>query len=187
MKVTKILGTIAMVTSSIAIISTAKAATIDQSTSASSVFAQVYQNSTGINLTIEGAGVNRVVTLVVSDYTPGVGSSYWKGVIPNDTVVDNGIAGVSVNIANTCEFDAISTYGSADCYSVEATFTKGDYLWKTNGVTQYTWGDILYQVIGGVSTFSATATCTVNGVDISSPRAYMGKYTDVNIIVSTAN
>jgi hypothetical protein len=187
MKITKILGTIAMVTSSIAIISAAKAATIDQSTTGSSEFASVYQNSTSINLTIEGAGVNRVVTLAVSNYTPGVGSSYWKGIIPNDAVVANGIAKVSVNVADTCDLEAISTYGSDYCYSVDATFTKNDYLWKTNGVTQYNWGDILYQVIGGVSTFSAAATGAVNDVDISSPRAYMGKYNDVNIIVSTAN
>lgn len=186
MKMTKILGTIAMVTSSIAIISAANAATIDQSTTGSSEFAQVYQNSTSINLTIEGAGVNRVVTLAVSNYAPGVGSSYWKGIIPNDAVTVNGIAQVSVNVADTCAYEASSTYGSDYCYAVDATFSKNDYLWKTNGVTQYKWGDIIYQIVGGVSTFSAAATGYVNGVDISSTRAYMGKYNNVNIIVSTA-
>lgn len=67
------------------------------------------------------------------------------------------------------------------------TFTKGDYLWKTNGVSQYNWGDIIYQVIGGISTFAASTTGTVNNVDVTSSHAYMGKYTNVSVEVTTAN
>jgi hypothetical protein len=187
MKLSKILSTITLAAAGLAINSAANAALIDQSTTADSEYAQVYQNGTGINLTIEGAGVTRVVTMAVSNYTYGVGFSYWRGVVPNDAVVEDGIASISVNIASTCGLAATSTYGSNFCYDVNATFTKNDYLWKTNGVTQYTWGDIIYQIVGGISAFSASTTGTVNGVDISSSRAYMGRYTNVNVMVTTAN
>lgn len=190
----KLLGAIAL-TASLATVSAAHAALIDQSTTASSEYAQVYQNGTSIGVTIEGAGVTRVVKMYVYNYTYGVGGNYWSGVVPNDAVVDNGIASISVNIANTCDTvnTTTATFGSDTCFAVNATFTKNDYLWKTNGVTQYQWGDIIYQIIGGISAFSATATGTVtssNGTvntDISSSRAYLGKYTDVSIQVSTAN
>jgi len=176
-----------LITVASAMSSTARAGLIDEFTTASSEYAQVYANSTGAGITIEGAGLNRVVKLYISNYTYGVGSSYWEGVVPNDTVVDNGIDAISVDIANTCDYAASATYGSAYCYSINATFTKSDYLWKTNGVTQYTWDGIIYQIIGGISAFSASVTGTVNGVDISTPRAYLGKYTDVDVTVSTVN
>jgi hypothetical protein len=188
MKLSKILSTITLAAAGLAINSAANAALIDQSTTADAEYAQVYQNGTAINLTIEGAGVTRVVTMAVSNYTYGVGYNYWKGVVPNDAVVDDGVATISVNIANTCtDATTTATYGSDYCYAVNATFTKNDYLWKTNGVTQYTWGDIIYQIVGGISAFSASTTGTVNDVDISSSRAYIGRYTNVNIMVTTAN
>ncbi len=176
-----------IVTGALLMSSAAQAGLIDEFTTASSEYAQVYSHSTGVGVTIEGAGVTQVVKLYVFNYISGVGSSYWEGVVPNDTVVDNGIDSITVNIANTCDYTASATYGSAYCYAVDVSFTKSDYLWKTNGVTQYTWDGIIYQIIGGVSTFSASVTGTVNDTDISTSRAYLGKYTDVDVTVSTVN
>jgi hypothetical protein len=187
MKTRNLASVFAIVTGALIMSSTAQAGLIDEFTTASSEYAQVYTHSTGVGVTIEGAGVNRVVKLYVSNYTSGTGSSYWEGVVPNDAVVDNGINSISVNIANTCDYTASATYGSAYCYAVSATFTKSDYLWKTNGVIQYTWDGIIYQIIGGISAFSASVTGTVNDTDISTPRAYLGKYTDVDVTVSTVN
>jgi len=186
MKITKILSAITLTAASLAINSAAQAATVDEYTTASAEFAQAYNNGSAISLTIEGAGVNRTVTLAMSNYTYGIGSTYWVGTIPAESVVDDGIAQISVNV-DTCLLTPRATYGTDPCGLVDVTFTKNDYLWKTNGVTQYVWGDIIYQIIGGVSTFSAAATGTVRGVDISTPRAYMGKFTDVSVTVTTAN
>lgn len=184
MKSSQLVSAVAFITGALVLGSSAQAALIDQYTTASSEFANVYAGGTGVNLYIEGAGVNRVVTLSVGSYP-----NYWKGVIPNTDVIDNGIASVTVNVPDTCDSTLTPsyTYGSDNCFTVNMTFTKGAYLWKTNGVTQYSWGNFIYQVIGGISTFGASTTGTVNGVDMTSSRAYMGKYTDVNVSVSTAN
>lgn len=163
----------------------AQAALLDQSTTASSEYQQVYQNGTGVSLTEEGAGVNRVVHLSMFSYTYGVGSTYWSGDIPADAVTEDGIATVTVNV-DTCTLAAKVSYGDNACGVVDVTFTKGDYLWKTNGVTRYTYDDIIYEIIGGVSTFSAAAQGTVRGVAIDTTRAYEGLYNDVSITVSTA-
>lgn len=185
----------AIATTPLAIVSTAQAGVIDQYTTASSEYAQVYQNGTAVGVSIEGAGVSQVVTLYVTNYTSGVGSSYWKGTIPNASVVSNGINSISVNVPDTCDSTNVTsaTYGADYCYKVNATFNKVDFLWKTNGVTQYTFGNIIEQIIGGVVTYSATSSgnvSTISGtvdVGISSTRAYLGKYTDVSITVSTTN
>lgn len=187
MKIRKLFAVTAIITSALVLSSTAQAGLIDEFTTASSEYAQVYANGTGVGITVEGAGVNQVVKMYVSNYISGVGSNYWEGVIPNDTVVVNGIDSITVTIANTCDYVASATYGTDYCYAVNATFTKSDYLWKTNGVTQYTWDGILYQIIGGIEAFSASVTGTVNDTDISTTRAYLGKYTDVDITVSTGS
>jgi hypothetical protein len=172
-------------------LSTAHAGLIDEYTTASSEYAQVYNNGTALGVTIEGAGVNQVVKLYVTNYTSGVGSNYWDGVVPNGMIVVNGLNSITVNVANTCELTAIATYGSDYCFAVNATFTKDDYLWKTNGVTQYKYNDIIYQLIGYISAFSGTVTGTVSNASgntvIDSSKAYLGKYTDVTVEVSTAN
>ena len=186
MKRNTLLNTITLGTVALALNSAAQAGIIDQSTTSSAGFSQVYQNGTSVNLTIEGAGANRTVNLAISSYTYGVGSTYWSGEIPADAVVVNGIAQVSVNV-DTCTLEPKVSYGDYPCGMVDMTFTKADYLWKTNGVTQYTYGDITYQLIGGISTFSAAASGTVRGVEINATNAYMGKYTDVSITVSTGN
>lgn len=181
----KYMGVFAIITGTLLISSVARAGLIDEYTTASSEYSQVYANGTSMGITVEGAGVTQVVKLYVTNYVPGVGSNYWEGVIPNDTVVVNGIDSISVNIASTCDYTASATYGSAYCFAVNASFTKNDYLWKTNGETQYTYGDIIYQIIGGVSAFSASVTGTVNDIDISTTRGYLGKFTDVTVVVST--
>jgi hypothetical protein len=186
MQNSKLLSVLTLATAGLAMCSAAQAGVIDQSTTASAEFAQVYHNGTSVNLTIEGAGANRVVNLSTYSYTYGVGGVYWSGEIPADAVVDNGIASITVNV-DTCMSTPRVTYGENACGLVNVTFTKNDYLWKTNGVTRYNWGDIIYEVIGGISTFSAAATGTVHGVDVSATNAYMGKYNDVSVTVSTAN
>jgi hypothetical protein len=190
MKLNKILSTVTIAAAGLAINSAANAALIDQYTTASSDFAQVYQNGVSVNLTVEGAGVNRTVHMSVSRYVYGDGFTYWSGTIPADAVVDNGIASTTVNV-DTCGLTETVSIGDLACGPVNMTFTKQDYLWKTNGVTQYSYGDISYQLIGGISTFSAAASGTVEtgGVDtnIDATNATMGKYTDVSITVSTAN
>jgi hypothetical protein len=188
----KLIGPMAF-TALLSTLSVAHAGLIDQSTTQSAEYTQVYANGTAVGVTVEGAGVNQVVTMYVSNYTYGVGSSYWKGVIPNADVVVTGINSISVTVPDTCDSaNTTSTaYGSDYCFGVNATFTKNDYLWKTNGVSQYTYGDLIYTIIGGIETYSATSTGTVTHsagtIDISSTRAYLGKYTDVTVSVSTAN
>jgi len=190
----KLIGPMAF-TALLSTLSVAHAGLIDQSTTQSAEYTQVYANGTAVGVTVEGAGVNQVVKMYVSNYTYGVGSSYWSGVIPNADVVVNGINSITVTVANTCDTTntATVTYGSDYCFGVNATFTKVDYLWKTNGVTQYTYGDIIQTIVGGVQTYSATSTGTVTNstgtvnADLSSTRAYLGKYTDVTVSVSTAN
>lgn len=161
---------------------TAQAELIDQYSTTSSEFAQVYKNGTSVNLNIEGAGINQSISL--SHYNTSTG--YWRGVIPASSVTANGIASISVTV-NTCDYTALSSWGAAPCGLVDITFNKVDYLWKTNGVRHYTWGDTIRQYVGGISTFSASATGTVKGVSVDSTRAYMGKYNNVTIIVSTVN
>ena len=194
MKSSKLVAALTIIASAL-VMSSAQAGLIDEYTTGSSEYVQVYAHGTGVGATIEGAGVNRVVKLYVTNYTSGVGSSYWEGVVSNDEVVVNGIASITVNIPNTCDSTAnttVATYGSETCFAVNATFTKVDYLWKTNGVTQYTFGDLIYEYIGGISAYSATVTGTVTNsigtvnADISTPRAYLGKYTNVTVKVSTA-
>lgn len=188
----KLLGAIAF-TALLSTMSVAHAGLVDQYTTASAEFAQVSANGTSIGVTVEGAGTNQIVKVFVYNYTYGVGGNYWSGTIPNDTVVVNGIASISVNIPNTCDYPARSTFGSDACFAVNATFTKNDYLWKTNGVTRYGYGDLMWEIIGGIVTYSATSTGTVTSMggtvnsDLGSTRAYMGKYTDVTVNVSTAN
>lgn len=160
---------------------TAQAALIDQYTTTSSEYAQVYKNGTSVNVSIEGAGVNQVITLSHYNYVTG----YWRGTVPVTAVTVNGVASIAVNV-NTCDLPATSSFGAAPCGIVDVTFNKGDYLWKTNGVRQYTWGNTIRQYVGGISTFSASTIGTVNGVVIDSTRAYIGKYNNVTIIVSTA-
>jgi hypothetical protein len=170
----------------LAIGSAAHAELVDQSTTTSSQFAQVYQNGTSINLTIEGAGVNRKVSLSHSYYSYDTGSIYWSGEIPADAVTVNGASQVSVYV-DTCTLPARVSWGENPCGIVDVTFTQGDYLWKTNGVQQYQWGDLIYQIVGGIVTFSAQSAGTVRGVDVGSANAAMGKYNNVSIQVSTAN
>jgi hypothetical protein len=186
MKTIKLVCTTSLFASLILTNSVVQAALLDQSTTASSEFEQVYQNGTGMNLTVEGAGVNRVVNLSMYSYTYGVGSTYWSGEIPPDAIIDKGVAGLTVNL-DTCGLAARVSYGENACGLVDVTFSKEAYLWKTNGVTRYSYGDILYQIIGGISTFSAAAQGTIRGVAIDTTTAYEGKYTDVSITVSTAN
>ncbi len=190
MKSNKILSTITLAAAGFTINSAAQGALLDQYTTASSEFAQVYQNGTSVNLTIEGASVNRTVRMSIYSYIYGVGYTYWAGALPSDAVVDNGIAAITVN-TDTCALTPTVSIGNNACGPVDMTFTKQDYLWKTNGATQYKYGDVIYEIIGGISTFSAAASGTVvaNGLttNINANNAYMGKYTDVTIAVSTAN
>jgi hypothetical protein len=172
----------ALVTIAAGISFAAQAELIDQYTTASSEFAQVYKNNTSINMYIEGAGINQTISL--SHYNTSTG--YWRGVIPASSVTVNGIASISVTV-NTCDYIASSSWGTDPCGLVDVTFNKADYLWKTNGVSHYTWGDTIRQYVGGISTFSASATGTIKGVSIDSTRAYMGKYNNVAVVVSTVN
>jgi hypothetical protein len=164
----------------------AHAELIDQQTTTASEYAQTYANGTGINVYIEGAGTNQVITLAYSNYTYGVGYRYWRGEVPASAVTINGIDAVSVSV-DTCSLTPSVTWGTDACGVVDVTFNKKDYLWKTNGVSQYKWGDIIYQLVGGIVTFSADATGSVLGISVDSGRAYMGKYNNVTIQVSTAN
>lgn len=176
-KTTKILFTIISLSFSF----TAQAELIDQYTTTNSEYAQVYKNGTSVNLSIEGAGISQVITLSHYNYLTG----YWRGVVPATAVTVNGVASIAVNI-DTCALTATSRFGAAPCGLVDVTFNKGDYLWKTNGVRQYTWGNTIRQYVGGISTFSASTVGTVNGVVVDSNRAYIGRYTNVTVIVSTA-
>jgi hypothetical protein len=166
--------------------SAAQAELVDQFTTSAAQYANVYSNGTSVNLTIEGAGANRKVKLSHSFYSYETGSLYWSGTIPADAVTVNGIAQVSVYV-DTCSRTASVTWGDNPCGVVDVTFTKNDFLWKTNGVRQYQWGDLIYQIVGGINTFSAQSSGTVRGVVVDASNAYMGKYTDVSIQVSTAN
>jgi hypothetical protein len=186
MKINALLKVLAVFTGLFIIGSAAHAGLVDQYTTGDAEYANVYQNGTSVNVTIEGAGVNRKVSLSHSSYSYGTGSVYWSGEIPADAVTVNGVAQISVYV-DTCNLPARVSWGANPCGLVDVTFDKVDRLWKTNGVRQYQWGDLIYQIVGGITTFSAQSTGTVRGVNVDSTRAYMGQYNNVSVQVNTAN
>ena len=159
-------------------VATAHAEILDQMVS-NGDFASAFQGSTGFSLTIEGNGVNQVSTLLVNQYVSGVGFTSWKGVIPNDTIIAQGVSSISVNV-DTCTINNIP-----GCGLVDATVSKNpqDGGFIQNGVVKYTYGDIMQTIAGVRQVHRADAVGTVNGVTLTTARSFIGKDNEVRIIV----
>ena len=160
---------------------------LDQFSVANSEFANANKNGTvrtSVSLLVEGAGVERKVSLSHSQYsyTQGI-DNYWRGDIAASDVTVNGIGQISVNV-NTCAYTANRTWGEDACGRIDVTFTKGNFLWRTNGSTTFDWAPLTNTIIGGVTTFSADVSGFVKGVDmVGALHPAMGKYTNVKVAV----
>jgi hypothetical protein len=170
---------------------TAQAELIDQYPAANSEYANAYKygsTSASINLTVEGSGINRTVTLSHSLYSYSQGiNNYWRGNIDSSDVTVNGIGQIVVAV-DTCGYTADRTWGEDACGRVDVTFTKGSFLWRTDGSLVQDWAPLTNTVNGGITAFSAEVSGYVKGVDmIGASRPAMGKYANVEVVVEVAD
>jgi len=170
----------------LALIPAVHAEVIDQVVS-SGQYGQASANNTGdigwaaATVSIEKNGINRTAHLFHVSSSPSTGYNYWTGNIPVDAVIVNGVNSISVNI-DTCSVNYI-----AGCGPVYLTVTTSEPAtgWIDNGVRQYDWNGVIYREAGARQVRFSSATGSVHGVPIDTTRAFMGKYNDVSITVST--
>ena len=132
-------------------------------------------------VSVDGNGVNRTAHLFHVSYSPATNYNYWSGNIPANAVTVKGVNSISVNI-DTCTVQYI-----AGCGPVSLTVTTDQPAsgWIDNGVIQYDWDGVIYREAGARQVRFSSATGSVHGVPLDTTRAYMGKYNEVSITVST--
>ena len=160
----------------------AQAELIDQFPATNSQYANANVSGAGINVYIDGTGINQTITLAVRTGW-GASYTYWRGEISANDLTQNGIAQISVN-TDTCAYTPIESRGDNACGRVDITFDKGAFLFRTNGNLTFDWDPLVNTITGGITIFDASVTGFVNGVDMSNAfRPAMGRHTDVKVTV----
>ena len=150
-------------------------------------FGQVSANNYGnlgwanATVSIEGNGVNRTAFLVHASDSPSTGYNLWRGSIPADAVTVTGVASISVNI-DTCSVSNID-----GCGPVYFTVTTNEPAsgWIDNGTRQYNWGNVIYREAGSRQVRFSSSTGSIHGIPVNNSRAFMGKYNEVTISITT--
>ncbi len=165
----------------------AHSAVVDQIVS-SGQFGQVSVNNGGntgwanATISVEGNGVNRTAHLFHVSYSPSTGYKYWTGNIPADSVTVTGVASIAVDI------DTCSVSNTAGCGPVSFMVTTDEPAtgWIDNGVIKYEWNNLIYREVGARQVRFSSSTGYVNGIPVDGNRAFMGKYNEVTISVTTS-
>ena len=160
----------------------AQAELIDQFPATQSEYANASVSGASVNLYIDDTGVNQTITLAVRT---GWGSAYtyWRGVISAADVTINGISEIAVN-TDTCAYTPVTSTGNDACGRVDVTFSKGDFLFRTDGNVTFDWAPLVNTITGGITVFDSQVSGFVKGVDMSGAfRPAMGKYTNVKVVV----
>jgi triacylglycerol esterase/lipase EstA (alpha/beta hydrolase family) len=132
-----------------------------------------------VNVSVDGSG-----TAFLAAYSSNSTDGYklWYGNIPASAVTVRGVNTIAVQI-DTCSVDP-----TAGCGYVDAVMTTdpqaGGFI--TEGSSQYNWDGVIMQVAGPTQVHNADATGYVNGVSLDGARAAVGKYTNVSIMIETA-
>ena len=114
-------------------------------------------------------------------YSPSTGYNGWSGSIPVDAVTVTGVASISVNI------DTCSVSNTAGCGPVYFTVTTNEPAsgWIDNGSRQYDWGNVIYREAGNRQVRFSSSAGSVHGIPVNSNNAFMGKFNEVTISVTT--
>jgi len=162
--------------------SSAVAGTVYQFTS-NGTFGQTWGGSAGVNVSVDGSGVNRVAHLVYYAYSADIGYNFWYGEIPADAVKVNGVSSVSVQI-DTCTLGNLS-----GCGYVDATINTNEPAsgWVYTGAYDYSYGDMVIKYVGHNQARFSSATGTVLGLPVNPTNAAIGKYTDMGVTVNIGN
>ena len=165
------------VLSSILMASSAFAGVVYQYNS-SGQYGQAGNGSTGMELTVDGSGVNEVARLVYYSYAGG-SFSMWAGDIPTDAVTVNGVNSMSVQL-DTCTVNNVDGCGYVD---VTIDTNEPAAGWVYTGAYNSQYGNMVIERVGHIQARFSTAVGTVNGISVDG-RGFIGKMTDVNVTVS---
>ena len=146
-------------------------------------FGQTWGGNAGINVSVDGSGVNRIARLVYYAYSELSGYHFWYGEIPATAVRTTGVSSMAVTI------DTCSVNNSSGCGYVDVSIATDEPAsgWVYTGVNNYSWGDMRYQTIGNSQVRFSSAVGTVNGISVSSDNAAIGTYNNVDVSVSIGN
>lgn len=166
--------------------SIAQSAVVEQVVT-SGQFGQVSANNGGAagwanaTVSVEGEGINQTAHLFHVSNSPSTGYQFWTGNIPVNTVKRTGVASISVDI------DTCSVSNNPGCGYVNFTVTTDEPAsgWIDNGVRKYDWDGYIYREAGARQVRFSRSTGTVNGISVNNDRAFMGKYNEVTISIST--
>jgi hypothetical protein len=168
--------------------SVAHAAVVDQYVSSGQYGSASANNGGAVgwaNATIstDGSGVNQTAHLFHVSYSPNTGYNYWSGDIPVEYVTVTGVASISVSV-DTCTVNNVSGCGQVD---LTVTTDEPATGWIDNGVREYDWNGVIYREVGARQVRFSSATGSVHGIPLNTSRAFMGKFNEVTITVTTGN
>jgi len=146
-------------------------------------YGQTWGGNAGINVSVDGSGVNQVARLVYYAYSQETGYFFWYGEIPASAVTMTGVASMHVQI-DTCTISTLSGCGYVD---VAINTNEPASGWVYTGVWQYSYGAMSVQYVGNSQVRFSSATGTVVGIPVSETNAAIGKYNNVSVSVSLGN